>query len=69
MAEDTDWIAILILKPLKNPKTPSSRKMVPAVSTIVRYFIYTDFYVKMCILTKESLFFKDPKAIFFLLRI
>lgn len=51
MAEDIDWIAILILRPLKKAKGPSSLKMVEAVPRIFLYFIYIGLSEHMAILS------------------
>ncbi len=40
IAEETDWIAILILSPEKNPITPSSLKIAAVVSMMLWYLIY-----------------------------
>lgn len=42
---ERDWIPILIFKPVKNPKTPSSLKIVKEVSKILRYLIEGSFWV------------------------
>ena len=43
MADDKDWIAILILSPLKSPTKPSYFAIIEAVSMILLYFIWTGF--------------------------
>lgn len=40
MADEKDWIAILILRPEKKPIIPSSLKMAAVVSTMFLYLIY-----------------------------
>jgi hypothetical protein len=40
MADEKDWIAILILNPEKNPTNPYSLKIAAVVSTILWYLIY-----------------------------
>ena len=40
MAEENDWIAILILTPEKKPTNPSSLKIAAVVSTMFLYLIY-----------------------------
>lgn len=49
MAEDIDWIAILIFRPLKNARAPYSRKMVFAVSMIFLYLISTGLFEQIAI--------------------
>ena len=39
IAEETDWIAILILRPEKNPTIPSSLNMAVVVSNMLWYLI------------------------------
>lgn len=55
IAEDIDWIAILIFKPLKKPIAPSYWNILRAVSKTLVYFILTSFSEDMLIRTLKSL--------------